>query len=373
MKIFYFLSIACGMVSFRYCAKSQAFTQTKAQKIWAFTINGIIILMLPIILWNVLHILDANSYNPVTVYSSNISTTLRIMAILYTVVCRYSCENAVKKLSQQLLDLEREYLSCLQQNDKLESLMCGICCVKFMLVALQAVSAAFNAFIYTDNILPRAQCLLFIQSLITNVLHLAILTHFLLMCHICRALGYVNIHLQHILEMMLMLNEKTNTNTIGNENENENKIHQVLRIHWKLRCMVMQLNSIFRFQILIVRFTALLSNVVWGYAGCVYVYAEHAPIILLFYGLSSYMAMTLDTYVNDLLSDWTINNAKKTLDILRLQNEFNSKDFKWQENQVVCSIYIINYFYFIFFFYQYYLMICGFVAVSTFWLELVQF
>ncbi|XP_032294340.1 putative gustatory receptor 59b [Drosophila virilis] len=314
-ELYAFYAIFIGVTSYRYDFELRQGRSTRWTRIVATLANLIVVAVTLVDLLGVWFvILDVNV---VTEQTMRLDATVNDMICLVRVLQRLPQDRACNQIVLELRRLRRIHqYHATGQDSQLEHWLEHIYLAKnFVMWAVASFLLAFMLLVYQFMGVPPTNVYLERLLLILNVLAMdgqdvAMHMHFLLNWRICRLYVRLNRRLGQLLR--------------GNSPPVDTlELHHLRWQHAQLSALMQRLTSAYKLTMLSNRLCLVVTAAALGYYISIF---RAQPIIYQIVGFGLFALLALDSYILDLITDWTVHCHRESSWLLRQHQQLPRAD-----------------------------------------------
>ena len=304
-----------GVTSYLYDDYNNTWRENLWTRIWAIISNCIALIM-----WAYtfhLYMLPFHlvpNVHPLLKSVTCINLLVRTVALFYTIGHRKWREAIKMDLIMQLTSIEWKYFDIYSKcNEKIDKRFKKLIYVKYFALLY------FHLFtIYTTSQMPLTLNsfnwpFIFVAATILNMMHVVIFQFYKILWNICRLYFYLNCHLQR-------LHTKCKPRKCKNISP---ELDKILKIHFGLSGILRRTLKIYQFQLIANRISISLASAIIAYCGYVLLFHYQIPVLHFGLGIISYLIMTADAYLIDLICDMINQSYRDLLISVQTFNETN--------------------------------------------------
>ncbi|KAH8233303.1 hypothetical protein KR026_006418 [Drosophila bipectinata] len=296
LKVYVYYSIAIGVTSHRLVEntlKSSSFT-----RIYAWVVNIIMLVLLPIYLWQSYDFLRAKSTLPWLILTTfDVRRLVTSFIIFYSILSRVSRDKALKKIQPLLARLVRNKLVC-ERRYVTPNLL-----VLFYLKCFTLSVMFFADFFVVFLELGTKDWISFFKFLIMmnshNIIFIMPMAYFLKLWRIASGFIYVDHQMNELFKA---------------PRRDLEEVKRLWSLHADLTKASLRVNRIYSLQMLAIRLDTFVFAVVEMYWGTFFTFSFNTPILWLVYGGLTYCFRLGDFFLIDYMCDLLTRYQRLTKD-----------------------------------------------------------
>ncbi|XP_004534882.1 putative gustatory receptor 36b [Ceratitis capitata] len=272
LKYMNYSAILVGFTRLRIDYSNQRIIESKFTSYYVIILNIVTVVLLPAAHVISIKYITVNFNNNLLVFTDLANLFINYAVVVFSVVSRWRRECLYKELSQEIFKLDLYYFNKLSENLQIEKRANMVIFIKMCTVSLDALVPIFGVLNQAKHVDVFVFMLAMYSSLIGTILHAVLFLFFYMLWHVRRRIWRLNarlIELFHDLQKlqrnardMLAPKSRTLQQLSGLAAE---ELREISGVHARLTVMLLRLNRVYRWQVIAVLLTYLITNISYGY------------------------------------------------------------------------------------------------------------
>lgn len=272
MEFLNYTAILVGFTSLRIDYNNQKIYESKIINFYVVIANIITVVLLPCAHSLSIKYITVNFKNNLLAFTDLVNLFIVYTVVVFSVVSRFRRERIYKEISQDIFKLDRTYFNKLTTNALIEKNANVVISLKMATFCLELFVPIFGILNQAVRVDVYVWLLALYTSLIESILHGVLFLFFYMLWQVRKRVWRLNARLKECLHSLQELHKSTagvlppksctlqQLSTLAAE-----ELCEITGVHAQLTTMLLRLNSVYRWQVIVVLLTYLISNISYGY------------------------------------------------------------------------------------------------------------
>ncbi|XP_011184670.2 putative gustatory receptor 22c [Zeugodacus cucurbitae] len=267
-----YTAIFVGFTSLRIDYSSQKIYESRLINCYVVIANIITVFLLPIAHALSIKYITVNFKNNLLAFTDLVNLFIVYTVVVFSVLSRFRRERIYKEISRDIFKLDRSYFNKLTTNARIEKHANVVIFIKMITVCLEQFVPITGILYQAIRVDIYVWMLALYTSLIESILHAVLFLFFYMLWQVQKRVWRLNAHLKELLHSLQKLHKSAagmlppDSSTLQQLSAlAEEELSEITGVQARLIAMLLRLNSVYRWQVIVVLLTYLSCNIAYGY------------------------------------------------------------------------------------------------------------
>ncbi|XP_036334563.1 putative gustatory receptor 36b [Rhagoletis pomonella] len=267
-----YIAILNGFTNLRIDYAHRKIYNSKLVNCYVLMANIVTVALLPCAHAIAINYITASFKNNLLAFTDSANLFVHYIVVVFSVTGRCRREKIYKQISSELFKLDRSYFEKLELNLRIEKRSNFVLFVKMCSVCAMVVVPIYGVFQQAIRVDANVIMLALYSGHIECILHGVIFLFFRMQWQVRKRMWRLNLHLADLLQRQQRLHRDA-VGTLAADSDTlrwlsrlaADELREIARAHAHLSQMLLRLNRVYRWQVIAVLLTYLISNISYGY------------------------------------------------------------------------------------------------------------
>ncbi|XP_029406910.2 putative gustatory receptor 22c [Bactrocera dorsalis] len=267
-----YTAVFLGFTRLRIDYDSQKIYESRIIDFYVVIANIITVVLLPCAHAISIKYITANFKNNLLAFTDLVNLLIVYTVVVFTVLSRCRRERIYMEISQDIFKLDRTYFAKLTMNARIEKQADLVILLKMVTTSLELFVPIFGIFNQAIRVDVYVWMLALYTSLIESILNAVLFLFFYMLWLVRKRMWRLNARLKELLHSLQKLHKSAASVLSPNSCTLQQfsalaaeELREIKGVHARLSAMLLRLNSVYRWQIIVVLLTYLINNISYGY------------------------------------------------------------------------------------------------------------
>ncbi|XP_054739883.1 putative gustatory receptor 36b [Anastrepha obliqua] len=267
LKFLNYMGILIGFTSLRVDYSTQKVVKSKPANYYVVFANVTMVALLPCAHAVSINYITASFNNNLLAFTDSVNLFINYIVIVFSVVSRHRRENIYIEISDEVRKLDLTFFNKFTLNSGIEKRADWMLIIKIFTLSLVVHVPIYGVFQQAIRVDANVIMLAVYSSIMKGILHGVMFLFFFMLWLVRTRIWRLNAHLNDLLHRQLRLHGSTNVNLAYRSDVllAAEELREMARVHARLIAMLQRLNAAYRWQVIAVQLTYLISNISYGY------------------------------------------------------------------------------------------------------------
>lgn len=267
-----YTAILVGFTRLRIDYNNQRIYESWIISFYVVVANIITVVLLPCAHALSIKYITVNFKNNLLAFTVLLNLLIVYTGVVFSVVSRYRRERIYKEISQDIFKLDKTYFNKLTTNARIEKQADMVILFKMATMSLNLFVPIYGTLNQAVRVDVYVWMLALYSSLIGTILNAVLFLFFYMLWQVRKRVWRLNSRLKELLHSLQKLHKSAagllppNSCTLQQFSAlAAEELCEITGVHARLTTILLRLNSVYRWQVIVVLLTYLISNISYGY------------------------------------------------------------------------------------------------------------